>query len=105
MVALICSEERCDIHDWEMVIDDEGGKRPRGRNPWRGMCLRIDALDKINREAYAERSLTDHYSSRREFGDIPVDDIRAIVRAEINKATRSVEESRKSRPKPGGTPL
>jgi hypothetical protein len=100
MVAAICSAERCDIHDWQMVVDNENGKRPSGRNPWRGMCLRIDALDKIKRETDSlERSLTDHYASRLEFGDVSVDDIRAIVRAEINKAT-----SRMPR-KSGGTPL
>jgi hypothetical protein len=108
MVDLICSEERCDIHDVEMVIDNEDGERPSGRNPWRGMCLRIDALDKIKRDADRvgmERSLTDHYSSRREFSDIPDDDIRMMVRDEMNKVMGSVGTTRKSRPKSGGTPL
>jgi|ETNvirnome_2_130_1030620.scaffolds.fasta_scaffold83609_2 hypothetical protein len=47
MSDLICSPDYCNLHDWDMVIDDENGKRPRGRNPWRGFCRRIDALDRI----------------------------------------------------------
>jgi hypothetical protein len=48
MRDLICAEHYCNLHDWEMVIDDENGKRPRGRNPWDGFCLRIDALKRIS---------------------------------------------------------
>ena len=43
----ICSESFCNIHDVGMVISDEEGQRPRGRNPWRGFCLRIKAMDDL----------------------------------------------------------
>ena len=49
MTRLECSPTHCDIHDVGMVLDDEDGKRPSGRNPWAGFCLRIDALERIGR--------------------------------------------------------
>ena len=107
MVDLICSEDRCDLHDWGMSIDDEGGKRPKGRNPWRGMCLRIAALDRIaleeTKKQFLENDLTDHYSRAPEFGEIPADLIREIVQSEIRKATIASGRTRKT--KTGGTPL
>jgi hypothetical protein len=48
-MTLECSPTHCDIHDVGMVLDDEDGKRPSGRNPWAGFCLRIDALERIGR--------------------------------------------------------
>jgi hypothetical protein len=104
MVELICSENRCDIHDVGMVLDDEGGERPRGRNPWRGMCLRIDALDRIYRES-KEREFPDHSSSRSDFGDIPFDELRSIVQSEIGKAKSAPDAGRQRKLKTGGTPL
>jgi hypothetical protein len=110
MVDLICSEERCNIHDWDMVVDDEDGERPNGRNPWRGMCLRIDALDRIftGDRRSVERKLVDHYENLRAgrgYDDVTVDDIRTIVRDEMDKAIGSAAAARRPRPKSGGTPL
>jgi hypothetical protein len=104
VVDLICSEDRCTIHDVEMVVDDEGGKRPSGRNPWRGFCLRIDALDRIKREQ-VERMLVDHYSSRSQFEEIPVDAIKTIVQDELKKHQNVSFSSRQNKRKSGGTPL
>ena len=105
MSDLVCSEERCDIHDVGMVVDDEGGSRPSGRNPWDGMCLRIDALNRISAVAVLGDSLTKHYSDRPEFADVPEDLIREIVREEIRKSVGYNETRRSPRGKTGGTLL
>ena len=107
MVDLICSEGRCDLHDWGMVLDDEGGTRPRGRNPWRGMCLRIAALDRLaleeTKSRYLESRLVDHYSDQPEFGGVSADTVRAIVQSEIRKVTAASRPQIRS--KSGGTPV
>jgi len=107
VVDLICSEHRCDLHDWGMSIDDEGGKRPKGRNPWRGMCLRIAALDRIaleeTKKLFLEDELMGHNSRAPEFGEIPADLIREIVQSENRKATIAARRNRNT--KSGGTPL
>ena len=90
-----------------MVVDDEDGKRPRGRNPWRGMCLRIDALDRIGRDRVELTSVDHHYPVRAEFGEIPFGEIRRIVQGEVSKgiaASKSFPAIRQ-KAKSGGTPL
>ena len=50
-IQSICSPGFCNVHDVGMVVSDEGGSRPSGRNPWRGFCLRIEALDAVKARA------------------------------------------------------
>ena len=57
--GLTCSESFCNIHDVGLTIWDEDGRRPenRGRNPWEGFCLRIDALKRLNGTGEVRNSL------------------------------------------------
>ena len=48
-----CSASSCDTHDVGKVIWDEDGKRPKGRNPWDGFCLRLEALNELGRKRKA----------------------------------------------------
>tara|TARA_Y100000310_G_scaffold321820_1_gene380004 strand:+ start:2406 stop:2729 length:324 start_codon:yes stop_codon:yes gene_type:complete len=98
--GLVCSAERCDIHDVGMVIWDEDGKRPKGRNPWEGFCLRLDALKKIN------NPVVERHDHDREAVGISLDQIRSLVRKEISASVSTKQnEVRAPVRKTGGTPL
>lgn len=106
---LQCSGSYCNIHDVGMSIDDEGGTRPRGRNPWDGFCLRIKALKSISAP-----ELQDRHALRMGAFSLPaqdsyeggVEDIREMVRQEVNRIMgERAAPAPKRQQRKGGTPL
>jgi hypothetical protein len=102
----ICSEDQCNIHDWDMVLDHEDGKRPRGRNPWRGFCLRIAALDRLR----PERSNEGSPEGQRPADDLEIEErISSVIQREVQRVIAErfppSAPKRQQRHRTGGTPL
>ena len=72
-----CSASSCDTHDVGKVIWDEDGKRPKGRNPWDGFCLRLEALNELGRKRKVRMrgiSAVDIQELLKFLGWLPVDE-------------------------------
>ena len=109
---LICSESVCNIHDWDMTIDDEGGTRPSGRHMgWDAFCLRIAALNRIGREEKQNEQITKQVKELQDFGGILNDLMGEIRDIGLGKQTtprpeqKPSDQSRKPRRRMGGAPL